>query len=389
MTTPDPKLQVASSNFNLQSLSPSELGKNLSASIDIANNVIVVGRRGSGKTQISKQRIKQAGMREVYINLSVCERTDMGGYPDMFSLVEKRGVTGNQFVNMLLPRHFEPLIEGDVPCIALLDEVDKADPSINAPLLEFTQMRSINGRKFKNLVCSIMTGNLISEGGSKPSEPLLDRAEKFLLEPNINDFITWGGDEGKIHASVLSFLYDHSDCLFGTTEMGENYADTSPRGWENVSVSIKAGEQRKWGTDLILNKVAGFVGKKASLEFDAYYNYYQEIVPFVNKLMEGDFDTHLFQSFDPTKQLVSCMFVCTRFANELDKVESKPGVVPEIPECGRTVSRFLKHCSEGLEEQVLISMRTQVTIKRMLRFKFEKHVDWKDMVSELASRTVV
>ena len=82
MTTQE--VNVAASNFNLQSLSPSQLGKNLSASIDIGNNVIVVGRRGSGKTQISKQRIKQAGMREVYINLSVCERTDLGGYPDLF-----------------------------------------------------------------------------------------------------------------------------------------------------------------------------------------------------------------------------------------------------------------------------------------------------------------
>lgn len=385
----DPKPQVAVSNFNLESLSPSQLSKNLSASIDIGNNVIVVGRRGSGKTQISKQRIRQAGMREVYINLSVCERTDMGGYPDMFSITEKRGVTGNQFVNMLLPRHFEPLLEGDVPCVALLDEVDKADASINAPLLEFTQMKSVNGRRFKNLVCSIMTGNLISEGGSKPSEPLLDRAEKFLLEPNINDFITWGGDEGKIHASVLSFLYDHSDCLYGTTEMGENYADTSPRGWENVSLSIKAGETRKWDSDLILNKVAGFVGKKAATEFDAYYNYYQEIVPFVDKLMNGNFDIYQFQNFDPTKQLVSCMFVCTRFANELDKVELKSGIVPEIPASGRSVANFLQHCSEGLEEQVLISMRTQITIKRMLRFKLEKHPDWKEMVSDLASRTVV
>src|SRR5208282_4961589 len=117
-------------------------------------------RRGSGKTIIGKTSIKESGCKEIYMNLSTMERPDMGGYPNFFAAKQDR-----HFVDFLLPYWYQDLIEGDTPCVALLDEVDKAEAALWAPLLEFTQFHTINGNKLPNLRAVIMTGNLQSEGG--------------------------------------------------------------------------------------------------------------------------------------------------------------------------------------------------------------------------------
>ena len=168
MPTQQPTTMVTS-DFNMQKLKTKELSEHIEASIKMGGNLAVFGRRGSGKTAIAKQEIKRAGLHEVYINLSVLERVDMGGYPNIMASSQQK-----KFVDFLLPQFYQPMMDGKKGVVALLDEVDKADPSLWAPLLEFTQFRSINHQTLPHLQAVIMTGNLISEGGSRPSLPLLD-----------------------------------------------------------------------------------------------------------------------------------------------------------------------------------------------------------------------
>src|SRR5271154_2454586 len=174
------------SDFNLQRISTKELSDNLRATIDFGGNVVIIGRRGSGKTQISKDIINTTACEEVYLNLSVMERPDIGGYPNFFAAQQGKG-----FVDFLLPAFYQSLMEGDQPVVALLDEVDKAESSLWAPLLEFTQFHTINGRELPNLRAIIMTGNLQAEGGQRPSLPLLDRAEKYLVEASHIHWLDW------------------------------------------------------------------------------------------------------------------------------------------------------------------------------------------------------
>ena len=152
----DTKQNMAISNFNLEVLNTKDLSQHIAASIQIGSNIAIFGRRGIGKTQIAKYEIKKATLIEVYINLSVFERTDIGGYPRIMSSDVDR-----KFIDFILPQFYQPMIEGKKEVVALLDEVDKADPSIWAPLLEFTQFRSINGRPLSNLKAVILTGNFI------------------------------------------------------------------------------------------------------------------------------------------------------------------------------------------------------------------------------------
>ena len=321
MPNPQQQAQMTSSDFNLEKLNTKDLSEHVAASIQIGGNIAIFGRRGTGKTEISKQEIKKANAREVYINLSVLERVDLGGYPDIMGRNATAAEARRKFVDFLLPQFYEPMMEGNQPVVALLDEVDKADPSLWAPLLEFTQFRSINHRKLPNLSTIIMTGNLISEGGSRPSLPLLDRAEKYLVEADATSWLEWAGKSGKIHSSITAYIYDHPKDLFGAIDPEDRYADPSPRGWSRASDILYQGEEKGWNPSMLNKKVCGCVGKDAGIKYSNYYEHYQQLLPLIEDIYQGRDVSTRYNALEPTKKLVACMITCARLANQLRSVQ--------------------------------------------------------------------
>jgi hypothetical protein len=370
MPTPQNQ-QMVTSDFNLQKLSTKELSEHTSATIQMGGNIAVFGRRGTGKTEISKAEIKKLDLKEVYMNLSVMERPDLGGYPDVTAPIRN-----SDYVNFLLPKFFEEMVDGKQGVVALLDEVDKADPSLWAPLLEFTQFRTINGRPLPNLQAIIMTGNLISEGGARPSLPLLDRTEKFLVEADATSWLDWAGKSGRIHASITAYINDHRKDLFGAVDPEERYADPSPRGWDRASQILFAGEDKGWSTYLLNKKVAGCVGKDAGIKYSNYYEHYMELLPMVEAIYEGKDVYDTYNPLAPTKQVVACMIACSRLASELDQIEPGDDLPPSVKHMGK----FLKKVSH---ENVLVAVRSQVQIDRLVRFNLDEQPEWQQVLSRI------
>jgi hypothetical protein len=364
----------ASSDFNLQKISTKDLSDNLRATIDFGGNVIIVGRRGSGKTEISKACIKESGCKEVYLNLSVMERPDIGGYPNFFA-----AQAGKSFVDFLLPSFYQHLMEGHEPVVALLDEVDKAESALWAPLLEFTQFHTINGRALPNLRAIIMTGNLQSEGGARPSLPLLDRAEKYLVEASHHHWLDWASKSGAIHPSVTAYIADHPEDLFGDVDPGDVYADPSPRGWHNSSKILNFGEDRKWSNKIMTNKVAGCIGKKTGIKYAAYFDHYQVLLPIIEKIMKGE-EVNGFRNLEQSKQMVACMIVCARLSRIIDEMKpsqkDKPGVA-------RTVANFLKTVDP---EMALIAVRSQIGLERVVNSGLDEEPEWDTILRDIAKR---
>lgn len=372
MADPKPQ-QMASSDFNLEKLNTKELSEHVGAAIGIGGNIAIFGRRGTGKTEISKQEIKKAKddsgepLVEVYINLSVLERVDLGGYPNIMAAQQQK-----RFVDFLLPQFYQYMLEGKKQVVALLDEVDKADPSLWAPLLEFTQFRSINGQKLPNLKAVIMTGNLLSEGGNRPSLPLLDRAEKYLVEADHSSWLEWAGKFGHIHPSITAYINDHPKDLFGAVEPGDRYADPSPRGWDRASQILYQGEAAGWSTTLLNKKVCGCVGKDAGIKYSNYYEHYQQLLPMIEEVFHGKDVQATYNSLEPTKKIVACMITCARLATQLDQAdEANP------PKCIEYVGKFFQKVSF---ENVLVAVRTQINIERLVKFNLDEHKDWAEIL---------
>lgn len=366
---------MTTSDFNMEKLNTKDLSEHVAASIQVGGNIAIFGRRGTGKTEISKQEIKKANMLEVYINLSVMERVDLGGYPNFNAAAQQK-----KFVDFLLPQFYEAMIDKQVLAgkrgvVCLLDEVDKADPSLWAPLLEFTQFRSINGRKLDFLHATIMTGNLISEGGQRPSLPLLDRAEKYLVESDASSWLDWAGKAGGIHPSITAYIQDHPKDLFGAVDPEERYADPSPRGWFRASQLLFAGEEAGWSTALLNKKVSGCVGKDAGIKYSNYYEHYQQLLPLIEDIYAGKDVTQRYSVLEPTKKLVACMITCARLATQLDNApEGEP------PVSVKHVGKFLQKVSF---ENVLVAVRSQIQIDRLVKFNLDEHPEWEQVLNKI------
>lgn len=365
-----PQNTMTASDFNLEKLNTKELSDHVFSSIQVGGNIAVFGRRGTGKTEISKFQIEKSNMREVYMNLSVLERVDMGGYPNMMaSQLQKK------FVDFLLPQFYQPMMEGKQGVVALLDEVDKADPSLWAPLLEFTQYRSINQQPLPNLHAVIMTGNLISEGGSRPSLPLLDRSEKYLVEADATSWLQWAGKQGHIHPAITAYVSDNPKELFGEVDPEDRYADPSPRGWDRASQILFRGEELGWTTEMLNKKVSGCVGKSAGIKYSSYYEHYQKLLPLVDNIYQGKDVSSEYAALDPTKKLVACMITCARFATLMDQASEK-----EPPPSIKPVGKFLQKVSY---ENVLVAVRSQIQIERLVKFNLDEQVDWEPFLSKI------
>lgn len=367
-------MTAAISDYNLTTINSKELGENLRASIEFGSNMFTIGRRGSSKTVQCKKAIKDTGCKEVYSNLSVLERTDLAGFPNLFA------TTKDDYVSYKLPYYFRPLIEGDTPCVLLLDEVDKSDSSITAPLLEITQFHTINGVYLKNLRSILFTANYSSEGGQRVSPPLMDRTEAYRLEMSHTHWLDWAGTEGMIHPSITAFINDHPDELFGEVDAGDLMKDQSPRGWENASKMLIFGEKNKWGTKIMTNKVAGNIGKKTGVKYASYFAFYQELLPVIDKVMKGE-EIKDFNNLEQGKQVVATMISCSRLSHLLDAMkESKK---KELPAEAEHVGKFLSRVDP---EIALISVRSQIGLDRVVQSGLDEFESFDLLLKQIAKR---
>ncbi len=265
------------------------------------NNLFFWGQRGTGKTQISIQAIRECNYKVNYINLSVIEKNDLLGYPNLFN--------NSELIEFKSPVFLPPL-KGKADSVILFDEVDKANPEITAPLLEILQFRTINNKPI-NAVCCILTGNLTSEGAysNLVSTALLDRGAKYILAFNFEKWLEWG-KLNNINDLILGFLKSNPEFTCGKAD-DISYASPSPRGWTLASEAItKAKEHKIIDIESISNIVSGFVGGQAGLKFKIWYEYFRKFEIYSTSLIEAGIMNLNYNELLPTEKLVFVISTC-------------------------------------------------------------------------------
>lgn len=278
-------------------------------------NLFLFGRRGVGKSEILLQAAKECKVKVNYINLSVIERPDLAGYPDM-------NCSGD-VVTFKSPCFLPRLADNcEADSIILFDEVDKAPCEVTAPLLEILQFKKINGKKI-NVISCMLTGNLINEGAysNMVSSALLDRGAKYILSFNFDKWVDWAKSHG-IHDLILGFLRSNPEFACGKTEE-VTYANPSPRGWTLASDAlIRARELKIFDIDTITQIISGFVGNEAGIRFKIWYEYYRKFEPFVNLLIDkGEMGLN-YHELTPTEKVIFVVTACY-FAKQRVYQESK------------------------------------------------------------------
>jgi len=279
-------------------------------------NLFLFGRRGLGKTEITIQAAQECNMKVNYVNLSVIERPDLAGYPDMNA--------PGEIVTFKSPNFLPKLMESAKPdSVILFDEVDKAPPEVTAPLLEILQFKSINGKPI-NVASCILTGNLINEGAYSNliSTALLDRGAKYIISFNMEKWIDWA-KSNNVHDLILGFLRSNPEFTCGKVE-DSCYASPSPRSWTLASDALtKARSLKVVDIDTITQIISGFVGLEAGLRFKIWYEHYRKFEPFIHSLIDGGSMTLDFNSLIPTEKIVFVVAACYNAKQKLFE-PSKP-----------------------------------------------------------------
>jgi hypothetical protein len=288
---------------NLQKISQQDAFNLIKFFVDCEKNILLFGRRGIGKTEIILQAIKACKYKVNYINLSVMERCDLGGYPNIHS---------NSDVITFKSPHYLPKLEvGQKPdTVLFFDELDKCAPETTAPLLEILQFRKVNGVPL-NVVSCVLTSNLIEEGAysNMISSALLDRVSKYTLDFNFDLWTDWAKTNG-VHDLILGFL--RSDPTFACGKVEDSaYASPSPRSWTLASEAlVKSKELKMSDIESVTHIISGYVGAEAGLRFKIWYEYYRKFEPFVRTLIDKNNLVMDFNSLQPTEKVVFVVAAC-------------------------------------------------------------------------------
>ena len=245
--------------------------------IESGGNIIIFGAAGTGKTECALQAAEAKNREHVYLNLSVLEAPDLMGLPM---------IDPDTHLSEYATPRFLPL-KGAKPqgVVLIVDEIDKAKPELQNPMLELFQFRSINGRAL-DIHAIIATGNLPEEGAfSLPvSHALTNRCMVYKVESSFEPWQQWAADSG-INGLIVGFLSKNQEYLLMPPPEGDDtaYCHPSPRAWTMAARDLD--RVMKESVDFQTMLVAGRVGQGAAVKFRVWLDHYRHIEPIIDKLV--------------------------------------------------------------------------------------------------------
>ncbi len=254
----------------------------LDFNIVTGKNLLALGMAGTGKTEMAQQACVRTGFTAIYLNLSVLEAPDLIGLPIITA--EKRV---DYATPKFLPRADDTSAKGQ-KFVLIIDELDKAKPELQNPLLELLQFHSINGTKL-DIQSIIATGNLPEEGAfSQPiSMALTNRCKVYKLTHSFEAWRDWA-QENNVNPLVIGFLSKHQEYLCMPPAEGDPtaYCRPSPRSWAWAAQELNETDPKKHSVDFQSMLVAGRVGTAAAVKFRVWLDYYRHVEPLVDDLWE-------------------------------------------------------------------------------------------------------
>jgi hypothetical protein len=262
----------------------------LDFNIKSGKNLLVLGMAGTGKTEMAQQACDRWGAQNsrsdspyIYLNLSVLEAPDLIGLPI---------ITADKRVDYAVPK-FLPRKEGTDAApgkqfILIVDELDKAKPELQNPLLELFQFHSINGTPL-DIQAIVATGNLPEEGAfSQPiSMALTNRCKVYRLTHSFEAWREWA-QENNVNPLVIGFLSKNQEYLCMPSVEGDPtaYCRPSPRSWASAANELNLTNPKDHSVDFQSMLVAGRVGTAAAVKFRTWLDYYRHVEPLVDELWE-------------------------------------------------------------------------------------------------------
>lgn len=220
-----------------------------------AQNVLLVGRHGIGKSEIIAGFYAGRGLRVVPLFLG--QMSDPG---DLLGLPHK-AEEGDRTV--FLPPYWWPV--ADEPVALFLDELNRARPEILQAVHDLALNRTLAGRRLPAgsvVVSAINAGEEYQVTDLDPA--LASRFNVYEFAPEADEWLAWAHGR-KLDPRVLTFLEQHSSFLDAPAgDAAQDPLDKTPdrRAWTRVAELLAPHQQL---SPALHKAVAGIVGAQAAL----------------------------------------------------------------------------------------------------------------------------
>ena len=237
-----------------------------------AQNIMLVGRHGIGKSRILEDFFAARG--EKVVTLFLGQMSDPG---DLIGLPHLDEATGR--TEFMLPYWFPT--DGK-PVVLFLDELNRARPEVLQTVMDLTLNRKLAGKSLPEGSRIISAVNGGSEYQLTDLDPaLVSRFNIYEFAPSVEDWINWARDAG-LDSRIISFIEENPELLDGDESTVWENLERSPdrRSWERLSKVIEKFSETR---EEVQAMASGIIGDRAAADFFRFVNNHR--VPSVKDLL--------------------------------------------------------------------------------------------------------
>jgi hypothetical protein len=338
-------------------------------------NMMVFGPAGTGKTEMALQACSELEYEFKYLNLSVLEAPELMGLPRIDEATNK--------VKYALQEGFPLKGERKKPVILVADEVDKAKPELQNPMLELFQFRSINGMKL-DFHAVIATGNLPDENAfAQPvSHALTNRCGVYRMKHAFEPWREWAANSG-INPLIVGFLSRNTNFLLQPPADGDDtaYAHPSPRAWAEASKDL---DETSLDDPIEFQEllVAGRCGVGAATKFKVWLEHYRFIEPMIDALVTKG--THPNNDLTIDRQIVCAIAgvdaIASKCRAEAKDAKAKDEQVKQVLQTAKNVTGWLK----GLPvDHQVAAVKSVMTMEIIQKFGLTKVPEFMEVINKI------
>ena len=231
-----------------------------------AQNIMLIGKHGIGKSEILTAYFQEQGMKVVTLFLG--QMSDPGDIIGLPSKVETKDDKGNVISQTdFTPPYWFP-VDGQ-PIVLFLDELNRARPEILQTVMDLTLNRKLAGKalpKGSRVIAAVNDGEEYQLTDLDPA--LVSRFNIYEFKPTVEEWLNWAV-ANKLDGRVINFIQNNPTWLDGDTEGKKNEyrgleKSADRRAWKKVSDIMLAVDTIK---DIHKRIVAGIVGAGAAAAF--------------------------------------------------------------------------------------------------------------------------